>query len=179
METIQIRKAVPEDLNRIVAFYNNLIDAVQDEPYSPKWQKDIYPEAVYLGGAISREELYIAILDGDVAGAMILNRDANEGFWKADWPVTAQKEEILMLHTLAVSPDHMRRGIGQALVQKAIHVAEEEHDLVIRLDVIQGNYPAANLYRRMGFYYVETMELFYDDCGWYPFELFEYAVKQP
>ena len=179
MDTIQICRAVPEDLDRIVAFYNELIDAIEDKPYSPKWQKGIYPEAVYLGDAISRKELYIALMDGNIAGAMILNRDANEGFLQAKWPVKAQQEEIRMLHTLATSPNYMRRGVGQALVQEAIRIAEREHDLVIRLDVIQGNYPAANLYKQMGFYYVETMELYYEDCGWYPFELFEYAVKQP
>lgn len=177
MEALQIRKARQEELAAIVEFYNELIDYISEKPYSPKWKKDVYPEKLYLGDAISRGELYVAYLQNDVAGAMILNREANEGFRQANWPVKAEPEEVLMLHTLATSPKYMREGVGKALVREAIRVAQSENNRVIRLDVIKGNIPAEQLYQRMGFYYVQSLELFYDDCGWYPFDLYEYSVE--
>ena len=43
----------------------------------------------------------------------------------------------------------------------------------IKLDVLKGNVPAERLYESMGFRYVDTVRLFYEDTGLAEFRLYE------
>lgn len=46
----------------------------------------------------------------------------------------------------------------------------------IRLDVLGGNIPASKLYESMGFKYIETLKLFYEDTGLTDFLLYELVL---
>ena len=46
----------------------------------------------------------------------------------------------------------------------------------IRLDVLKGNAPAERLYTSLGFVYVDTLKLFYEDTGRVDFELYELGI---
>ena len=49
----------------------------------------------------------------------------------------------------------------------------------VRLDVLKGNVPAERLYKDMGFRYVDTLQLFYEDTGRVDFDLYELDIDQP
>jgi len=51
------------------------------------------------------------------------------------------------IRSLAVHPDHRRRGFGKALMQAVIENGEQEVDLLVD----EGNTPATQLYERLGF----------------------------
>jgi ribosomal protein S18 acetylase RimI-like enzyme len=63
-------------------------------------------------------------------------------------------------------------------VQFAIDYASANNCKVIRLDVLNGNRNAERLYRSMGFQYVHTLPMFYEDTGWTNFDLYEYLLPQ-
>jgi len=46
------------------------------------------------------------------------------------------------------------------------------------LDVLPRNRRAKALYTGMGFQYLHTMPMFYDDVGWTDFELYEYPLEE-
>ncbi len=46
----------------------------------------------------------------------------------------------------------------------------------IRLDVLKGNLPAEKLYSGLGFRYLHTLNMFYEDTGWTDYELYEYTL---
>ena len=46
----------------------------------------------------------------------------------------------------------------------------------MRLDVLKGNLPAEKLYPGLGFEYIETRPMFYEDVGVMEFELYEYGL---
>lgn len=46
----------------------------------------------------------------------------------------------------------------------------------IRLDVLEGNIPAERAYLKMGFQYLDTIQMFYEDTGWTNYKAFEYIV---
>lgn len=50
------------------------------------------------------------------------------------------------------------------MVQKAIAIAEEIEMKAIRLDVLDGNIPAEHLYQGIGFQYLTTMQMYYEDA---------------
>ena len=173
---LSIRAARSGEYEAVRAFYHSLIDEMQSSPYLPGWEKDIYPSNEYLRALIDRGELYVGEVDGEIAAAMALNGDCNEGYTNVCWPVQAQPEEVVIIHILCVHPRHAGRGYAKALLDWAIADAKRKDKKAIRLDVLKGNLPAERLYRGKGFQYIDTFQMYYDDTDWADFELFEHAL---
>ena len=55
-------------------------------------------------------------------------------------------------------------------------IRQAEPDKAIRLDVLKGNLPAEKLYTGLGFKYLHTLKMFYEDTGWTDYELYEYRI---
>ena len=47
---------------------------------------------------------------------------------------------------------------------------------VIRLDVLEGNIPAQKVYERLGFNYINTIQMYYEDTGLTGYMLYEYVL---
>lgn len=171
-----IRLAEKSEFEEIRLFYHSLIDAMQDAKYKPGWEKDVYPANEYLRTAIDKQELYIGTIDEKIVSAMIVNHKYNESYDKAEWNLEAKPEEITVIHALAVHLDFSGRGIAKELVAKVIDLAEKSHQKAIRLDVLAGNIPAERLYTGMGFAYIDTIKMYYEDTGWTDFKLYEYRL---
>jgi ribosomal protein S18 acetylase RimI-like enzyme len=54
--------------------------------------------------------------------------------------------------------------------------ARAHQQKVIRLDVLKGNRHAEKLYSGMGFQYLHTLPMYYEDTGWTDFKLYEYLL---
>ena len=77
---LSIRKADPHELENIRTFYHQLTDACQRTHYDIGWKKDIYPSPELLKESLSAGELYIGLMNGRMASAMILNHECNDGY---------------------------------------------------------------------------------------------------
>jgi len=173
---MNIRKAEPSQYSEIRAFYHSLIDAVGSSTNSVGWKKDIYPAPEYLMKTISDGEFYIAVVSEKIAAVMILNHESNEEYQKFQWPTEAKPDEVTVIHALGVAPSHTGKGYAKMMVKFAIETARKNHQKVIRLDVLKGNAAAKQLYFRLGFQYLHTLPMFYEDTGWTDFELYEYRL---
>ncbi len=67
-------------------------------------------------------------------------------------------------------------GFGRQMVQFAIKLARETGKKAVRLDVLSGNLPAQHLYEGLGFHYVDSMKLYYEDTGRMDFDFYEYSL---
>ena len=170
-----IRLAKPDEYEAVRMFYHSLIDAIADLPYGAGWKKDIYPSKELLKDSIDTEELYIAE-DGVIIGAMVVNHECNEGYRKFDWPTKAEDSEIVLIHALGVDPAYSGKGIAKQMVRFVIDKAGADGMKAIRLDVLKGNLPAEKLYAGLGFTYLHTLKMFYEDTGWTDYELYEYSL---
>lgn len=141
-----------DDGARVRAFYDVLTDAMADAPYPPGWRKGVYPTQAFLDASIAHGELFLAELDGVLAGCMVLN------------------------HALGVHPAFASRGIAQRMVQYAIGTARAQDCCALRLDVLGGNVPAERLYTGQGFARRGTVRMFYADTGWTDYGLYEYLL---
>ena len=65
---------------------------------------------------------------------------------------------------------------AKSMMREAIALAEQTGQKAIRLDVLRGNVPAENLYKGIGFQYVGTVPMFYEDTGWTDYLLYEYPL---
>ncbi len=173
---LEIRMAKIEEYNKVREFYYLLIDMMKDKEYRPAWEKGIYPTEAFLKNAIEEQNLFIGIYNGEFVAAMVMNHDYTEGYEKVNWNVSAQKEEVTVIHILGILPSFQGQGFAKMMVEKAIKVARQARQKVIRLDVLGCNIPAQKLYEKMGFKYIDTIKLFYEDTGLTDFLLYEYEI---
>ena len=177
MDNHTIRLARTDEFDAVRYFYYDIIDYLETAPYSPGWKKDIYPSRDDLRNAIDRRELWVYELGGRIASAMILNSSRVEGYERLERESGISGESALFIHTLAVLPDFQRRGIASAMVCHAISIARERGCKAVRLDVLEGNEPAELVYTKLGFEFMYTMNIFYEDTGWADYKIYQLLMR--
>lgn len=173
---LTIRRAATGEFPLVRRFYHELTDAMSGAAFSPGWKKDIYPSPEDLRTALAHGALYLGFLGQTLCSAMVLNHACNEGYRGVCWPTPAAPEELTVLHMLGVHPRFSRRGLAKEMVGFALRSAKTAGQKAVRLDVLKGNLPAECLYAGMGFQYVATVPMFYEDTGWTDYELYEYPL---
>lgn len=173
---ICIDKAAPADFAAVWAFYSQLIDDMADAAFHPGWKKGVYPAEEFIRSSLERGELYLARLDGAMAGAMVINHACVSGYETIGWAAAAAPEEVSVIHALGVSPALQGKGVAGEMVQEAVRLAREAGQKAIRLDVLKGNLPAQKLYTAAGFRYMGAVKLFYEDTGLTDFLLYELVL---
>ena len=171
-----IEKAMPDQFQDIMSFYYDIIEDIGDSDDSAGWTKDVYPSPDLIKEYIDKGELYAAMEDEKIVGAMVLNHEYNDEYKNCKWPTKADDDEVIVIHLLGVHPSYRRKGCARQLVRFAMDHARQNRQKVIRLDVLKGNIIAEKMYPDMGFRYLETLPLFYEDIGWKEFELYEYPL---
>ena len=165
------RKAEKEDFDKIKSLYWTLIDQEQDDPSFPHWKKGIHPSDEMIQDCIGTGQLYV-LADGDeIAACVIANDEKVDGY--ADVPWQVDSDEVMVLHVLAVHPDHRGKGLARRLVENVIEQERKTGKKALRLDVIENNTTAEKLYQKLGFRYIQTKTLYYDVVGEMTFKLYE------
>ena len=171
------RKAEKEDFDKIRSLYWNLIDQEQDYPSFPHWKKGIHPSDEMMQDSIDTGELYVLADDDDddeIAACVIANDEKVEGYADAPWLIDS--DEVIVLHVLAVHPDHRGKGLARRLVENVIEQERKAGKKALRLDVIENNTTAEKLYQKLGFRYIQTKTLYYDVVGEMTFKLYELVL---
>ena len=170
-----VRNATIEEFDKVVDFYDNIIDDMQGSKYHPMWQKRIYPTLDFLKESIANGQLYIQIVNGNIVGCMVMNNFGN-GYDTVSWSIQLDDEFVNVIHALGISVKEQGKGYAKALVQESVKIAKNNGARVIRLDVLAPNLPAHELYKKCGFELRETKDLFYEDTGWTQFMLYELVL---
>ena len=165
------RKAEKEDFDKIKSLYWTLIDQEQDDPSFPHWKKGIHPSDEMIQDSIDKGDLYV-LADGDeIAACVIANDEKVEGYADAPWQIDS--DEVIVLHVLAVRPNHRGKGLARRLVENVIEQERKAGKKALRLDVIENNTIAEKLYQKLGFQFIQTKTLYYDVVGKMTFKLYE------
>lgn len=175
-QEFSIRLARREEFEAVRAFYHAVTDALARAEFSPGWKKDIYPSPEDLRGALEAKQLYVGEIGERIVAAMTVNHECNEGYAKVSWPTEAAPEEVTLIHALGVHPAVSGQGLGKALVRFVMTLAQQGGQKALRLDVLAGNLPAERLYTGLGFRYVDSQQMFYEDTGWTQYDLYEYVL---
>ena len=124
--------------------------------------------------SFKREELYVLADGGDIAACVIANAEKVDGYSDAPWQIDS--DEVIVLHVLAVHPDHRGKGLARRLVENVIEQERKVGKKALRLDVIENNTTAEKLYQKLGFQYIQTKTLYYDVVGEMTFKLYELVL---
>ena len=157
------RKAAKEEFYKIRSLYWNLIDQEKDDPSFPRWKKGIHPSDEMIQDSIDKGDLYVLADGGDIAACVIANAEKVDAYSDAPWQIDS--DEVIVLHVLAVHPDHRGKGLARRLVENVIEQERKVGKKALRLDVIENNTTAEKLYQKLGFQYIQTKTLYYDVVG--------------
>ncbi|MEG1103232.1 MAG: GNAT family N-acetyltransferase [Oscillospiraceae bacterium] len=173
---ITIRKGETGDINAIASFYDSVNDALAKGYNYPGWQKGVYPTINEAEIGVKSGSIFLALYNGEIAGTIILNHEAESDYNKIKWQIACDYSEILMMHTFAVSPLYRHCGIGKAIFDFAEGYAIENKLKAIRFDVNENNLPAIKLYEKCGYMHMGTMDLGYGGYGLNMFRLYEKLI---
>ena len=176
MDRLDIRPAAEGDYPAVRDFYYAVTDEMGEDPFLPGWEKDVYPTQDFLKDSIRRGELYLGFLDGALAACMVVNHAYNEGYRSVAWGVEAADDELLVIHALGVRRACSGRGLAREMARRVLQMARAQGLKTVRLDVLGGNLPAERAYAAVGFRYVDTLPMFYEDTGWMEFRMFEFPL---
>lgn len=97
----------------------------------------------FLAERLRREEsvIFVAVIDDRLAGFAQLYPTFSSVAGKRAW----------ILNDLFASPDHRRRGVGEALLTKTLEHARESGAAWVTLSTAVDNIAAQTLYRKFGF----------------------------
>lgn len=149
-----LRLAVMDDLLKLKVMYKEIIKNMNSNNINI-WD-EIYP-CEFFQDDIKNNRLYVLIDNDEIVSAFALchsNVGADSVNWK-DNNATA-----LYIDRLGVNVKYLRRGIGSIVLNKAIELSRRMNAKYLRLFVVDENYPAINLYKRVGF---EKIDGIYND----------------
>lgn len=173
---LQMRKAMMEDIDEIAELYDNLNDHLEAHVNYPGWKKGMYPTKTEALHFFKTNTLYKAILGDIIVGSIALTHDPEKEPDNGNWLIHAEYDEIFVIHVLVVHPDFLRQGVGRTMLNFAEKLAKQQKVRSIRLDVYENNIAAINVYEKMGYSFIDKVDLGLGEYGLDWFCLYEKVV---
>lgn len=148
--SIVVRIATANNIDAIEHLYDDLNDFLETHENYPRWKKGVYPIREDAEEALAKEDLYVAMIDGNVAGTVVYSDEQEDAYRAVDWQIEFDLP-VITICKLAVHPKYFGCGVGKALLDYAVCVGEQRNAKAIRLDVYEENLPAIRLYEKCGF----------------------------
>lgn len=145
-----IRKAVEEDVKRVACIYDEILSEEENGNLTIGWERGVYPTEETALNAFRNGELFVLDEDG-IVGAAIINKKQVDSYSLAHWSVDAPDYEVMVLHTLVISPKASGRGKGKEFVDFYEKYALENNCRYLRMDTNERNSRARKLYSKLGY----------------------------
>jgi len=145
------RKAVLQDIDTIANIYDKIHELESSGKVSIGWIKGVYPVKDTAIQALKRNDLFVCELEEKVVATAIINHVQVPDYRTGKWEIKADDKQIMVLHTLVVSPDYAKRGIGRKFVEYYEDYARENGCISLRMDTNEKNVNARKLYKKLGF----------------------------
>lgn len=158
MMNITVRIATIYDIDAIEHLYDALNDYLAAHENYPRWKKGVYPIREHAEEALAEGNLYVAIIDGEVAGTVVYSNEQGEVYQSIDWQIEYDVP-VIIICKLAVLPQYFGCGVGKALLEYAEVIGRQQGAKAIRLDTYEENLPAAKLYEKCGYKYMGLVDL--------------------
>lgn len=146
-----IRKAALQDISSIAEIYNGICDAQAEGKMVVSWIKGVYPTEDTALAALQRDDLFVMEEKDKIVGTAIINQKQMDSYYNADWKFPAEDKEVMVLHTLAISPEFGRKGYGSEFVKYYEEYAREKGCPYLRMDTNAINKTARALYKKLGY----------------------------
>ena len=148
------RRATLADLPTILDLVRRVVPLMRATG-NLQWSDD-YPNAEVFTRDITHQQLWVAELDGAVAGVAALTQDQDAEYAQADWDTTVP---ALVTHRLAVDPAAQGRGVALALMAEAEKQAVAQGLRMLRVDTNSENAATQRLFPKLGYRFAGEITL--------------------
>ncbi|MDO4556535.1 MAG: GNAT family N-acetyltransferase [Lachnospiraceae bacterium] len=169
----ELIQATKKDYESILEAYDQIIEGTPDMDKFARWKKGLHPNEESIQEYIEQGAMYLLKCEEKIAGTMAVTMSQGEDYQEIEWKIVASDEEVSVIHLLGVNPAFQKKGIGGKLVDAAIQLARENHKKAVRLDALDSNAPAKQMYLQKGFVFCGKKKLYADNTGWIDFCFFE------
>lgn len=149
-ENVTLRIAMPEDTSAIWAILSAAIERRKADG-SNQWQ-DGYPNEEVIANDIAHQYGYVLTEDNEILGyaALLINNEPAYEAIKGKWLTNA---DFIVFHRVAISSDHLGRGLAKFLLQKIEEIAHNKGILSLRADTNFDNALMLHLFEKLGYKY--------------------------
>lgn len=148
---MMFRKATAEDISAIADIYEQIHTEEEAGQTNIGWIRSVYPTRKTAEASLLREDLFVAEENGTIVGTAIINQQQVDVYEGANWEFPAPDSEIMVLHTLVISPSAFGKGYGKAFVKFYEDYARSENCPYLRMDTNARNTRARAMYRKLGY----------------------------
>ncbi len=174
-----IRKATIEDLKAIEEIFSDIHTAEEKGFVTFGWKRGVYPTAATAQMALDRGDLFVQEDEGRIVGTAIINQLQVEAYKGANWHYDASDNEVMVLHTLVISPTASRKGYGKSFVSFYENYAQVQGCYYLRMDTNEKNINARTLYKKLGYDEVDIVPCVFNGMEDIQLVLLEKKIEQP
>lgn len=165
-----IKKAIESDIPSICRIYDDIHTAEESGLIFVGWRRGIYPTDKTVLDSFNRGDLFV---EKDENGVIVASAIINQ---IRKWAYDAKDEEVMVLHTLAVSPSFSAHGYGKAFVDFYENHAAEHGCRYLRMDTNAGNSRARAMYKKLGYSEAGIISTVFNGIEGVPLVLLEKAI---
>jgi len=130
----RFRRATIDDLNEIVKIYSDIHTCEENGILNIGWVRDVYPTEKTAEESVRRGDMFVSEFNGRIIGAAIINQNQVDSYKNGKWSYVAADNDIMVLHTLVISPDNSGKGYGKLFVKFYEQYALSNGCSYLRLD---------------------------------------------
>lgn len=145
------RKATKNDLPEIYGIYSDILTLEEAGKGCTGWKRGVYPTPAVADRSLEKDELFVLEKEGKIVACARINTEQDPAYKFGSWKYHPKDDEVIVLHTLIVSPNFSGQGYGKSFVNFFEQYASEHGYRYLRLDTNFINIPARNLYRSLGY----------------------------
>ncbi len=146
-----IRQATAQDIPHIAAIYDSIHALEEQGLTTTGWKKGIYPTKETAQAALQKGSLFVYEKDGQILASAKIDHVQEEEYALAPWQQDAPPGQVMVLHTLVVSPHATGQGIAREFVAFYEDYALKNNCPYLRMDTNARNTRARRLYQRLGY----------------------------
>ena len=148
---LNFRKATEKDIDKIAEIYSDIHTEEESGRAVIGWIREIYPIRSTAEAALLRGDLFVGEDNGKIVGAAIINNNQVPEYKDGSWRHPASDNEVMVLHTLVISPKVPRKGYGKEFVNFYENYALSQNCPYLRIDTNEKNTRARAMYKKLGY----------------------------
>ncbi len=149
-----IRPAILADVPALLNLLKRVVPMMQ-KAGNFQWD-DHYPNATVFEQDINKNQLWVAVVNDQLAGVAALTEDQEPEYDQVGFDLS---QRAVVTHRLAVDPTFRGQGVAAALLQQAEQIALERGIAFLRIDTNSENKVTQKLFPKMGYQYAGEITL--------------------
>ena len=151
------RKASANDIDEITSLYMDVHTEEEAGRMSTGWIRSVYPTRKTVEDMVAADDLFVREANGKIVAVGRINQVQVDVYANAPWHHHAEDDEVMVLHTLVISPKAARKGYGQAFVRFYEEYAARMGCPYLRIDTNERNTRARAMYKKLGYAEIATV----------------------